>query len=176
MFVSSKYEREHMKRYKNLYQEIYNVDHIIECFNEVCKNTNNKKKVEEFRQYKAIYISRIYHELKNKTYEIGKFHIFYIYEPKKRRIVSLNMVDKVVNHLVSRYILNPSILPCLIDSNCASRSGMGTSYALKLYFHYRKIMDSKYKNYYILKCDVKNYFGSINKEILKEKIKRRIKD
>lgn len=142
----------------------------------MCKNTKNKKNVEEFKEYKTIYISRIYNELKSKTYEVGKFNIFYIYEPKKRRIVSLNMYDKVINHLVSRYILNPSLTPCLIDSNCASREDKGTSYALNLYFKYRNIMNNKHNNYYILKCDIKSYFASIDKDILKSKIKRRIKD
>ena len=165
-----------MKRYNNLYQNIYNVDNIIKCFNEVCKNTKNKEKVEFFKQYKSIIVSRIYNELKNKTYKVDKFNIFYIYEPKMRRIVSLNMYDKVVNHLVSRYILNPSLLPCLIDSNCASRENKGTLYALDLYYKYRNILKMNYKNYYILKCDIKSYFSSIDIKKLKNKINRRIKD
>lgn len=165
-----------MKRYNNLYSNIYNINNIISCFNEVCKNTKNKKKVEEFKEYKSIYISRIYNELKSKTYKVGKFNIFYIYEPKKRRIVSLNMYDKVINHLVSRYILNIALTSCLIDSNCASREGKGTAYALNLYFKYRNIMNRKYNSYYILKCDIKSYFASIDKDILKSKIRKRIKE
>lgn len=97
------------------------------------KNTKNKKKVEQFKNYKAIYISRCYHELKNRKYEMGNFHIFYIYDPKERRIIYQNMYDKLVNHLVSRYILYPAIIPCLIDSNCASRPNKGVKYALDLY-------------------------------------------
>lgn len=165
-----------MKRKNNLYKDIYKFENIMYCFNEVCKNTKNKKKVEEFKNYKAIYISRCYQELKNKKYEMGKFHIFYIYDPKERRIVSQNMYDKLVNHLVSRYILYPAIIPCLIDSNCASRPKKGVKYALDLYFKYRKILDNKNKNYYILKCDIKSYFASIDIEILKDKIKKRIKE
>ena len=86
------------------------------------------------------------------------------------------MYDKTINHLVSRYILYPAIIPCLVDANCASRPNKCTSYALKLYQKYKNIMDYKYNNYYILKCDIKNYFGSIDLNILKNKIKRRIKD
>ena len=143
-----------MKRYHHLYENIYNVNNIIACFNEVCKNTNNKEKKEKFKIYKCIYIYRIYNDLKNKTYHTHPFHEFYIYDPKKRRIISQDMYDKVINHLVSRYILYPAILPCLIDSNCASRPNKGTSYALKLYKKYNKMMNIKYSNYYILKCDI----------------------
>ena len=165
-----------MKRYHHLYENIYNINNIIACFNEVCKNTNNKEKKEKFKSYKCIYIYRIYNDLKNRIYHTHPFHEFYIYDPKKRRIISQDMYDKVINHLVSRYILYPAIIPCLIDSNCASRPNKGTSYALKLYKKYNKIMNTKYSNYYILKCDIKNYFGSIDLNILKNKIKRRIKD
>ena len=165
-----------MKRKNNLYKDIYKFENILYCFNEVCKNTKNKRKVEEFKSYKSIYISRCYNELKNKKYEMGKFHIFYIKDPKERRIVSLNMYDKLINHLVSKYILYPSIIPCLIDSNCASRPNKGVKYALDLYYKYRRILDKKNKDYYILKCDIKSYFSSINIDILKRKIKTRIKD
>ena len=96
---------------------------------------------------------------------------------KKRRIVSQEMDDKLVNHLVSRYILYPTIMPCLMDSNCASRPNKGTSYALNLYYKFRYTLYNKYKdNYYILKCDIKGYFDNINIDILKDKIKKRIKD
>ena len=125
-----------------MYKDIYKFENILYCFNEVCKNTKNKRKVEEFKSYKSIYISRCYNELKNKKYEMGKFHIFYIKDPKERRIVSLNMYDKLINHLVSKYILYPSIIPCLIDSNCASRPNKGVKYALDLYYKYRRILDS----------------------------------
>lgn len=144
------------------------------CFNEVCRNTKNKNKVNEFKSLKSIYITRVYKCLKNKTYTPGNFNVFYIYEPKKRRIVSQNMFDKLVNHLVSRYILYPSLLPCLVDENCASRPNKGTKYALKLYYKYRNIL--KNSNYYILKCDIKSYFASIDINILKYKIRNKIKD
>lgn len=146
------------------------------CFDEICRNTKNKNKVNEFKSFKSIYITRVYKDLKNKTYKVGKFTVFYIYDPKKRRIVSQNMYDKLVNHLVSRYILYSSLIPCLIDSNCASREGKGTKYALDLYYKYRKILDYKYDSYYLLKCDIKSYFSSINIDILKNKLKRKIKD
>ena len=70
-----------MKRKNNLYQEICKIENIITVFNEVCKNTNNSKKIQNYKQYKSIYISRIYNVLNNKKYEVGKYNIFTIYEP-----------------------------------------------------------------------------------------------
>ena len=155
-----------MKRKGNLYKNIYNFDNIIKAYNEVCKNTKNKRKVAIFHSYKCMYISRIYEILKNRKYKVGTYNVFTIYEPKERRIVSQNMQDKVVNHLVARYILYPALLPCLIDSNVASRKNMGTNKGL-LYFKdfYRK-SKIKYKNFYILKCDISKFFASINHSVL----------
>ena len=39
-----------------------------------------------------------------------------------------------------------------------------------------RIMKRKYENYYILKCDISKFFASINHDILKKKLLRRIKD
>lgn len=165
-----------MKRKNNLYQEICKMENIISAFDEVCKNVKNKNKVQNYKQYKCIYISRIYNILNSKTYEVGKYNVFTIYDPKQRRIVSQNLQDKVINHLVARHILYPSIMPCLIDQNVASRKGMGTHKGLEYAKEYNRKCKIKYKDYYILKCDVSKFFASIDKEILKEKLKRKIKD
>lgn len=165
-----------MKRKNNLYQEICKMENIISAFDEVCKNVKNKSKVQNYKQYKCIYISRIYNILNSKTYEVGKYNVFTIYDPKQRRIVSQNIQDKVINHLVARHILYPSIMPCLIDQNVASRKGMGTHKGLEYAKEYNRKCKIKYKEYYILKCDISKFFASIDKEILKEKLKRKIKD
>lgn len=165
-----------MKRKGNLYQNLYKFENIQSAFNEVCKNTKNKKKVARFKEYKCIYISRIYDILQTKTYKPGPYNVFTIYEPKKRRIISQNMQDKVINHLVARHILYPALLPCLLDVNVASRKGLGTSEGIRLAMNFHKICKVKYKTYYILKCDISKFFASINHDILKEKLKRRIKD
>ncbi len=165
-----------MKRKGNLYQEIYKFENIVNAFNEVCRNTKNKKKVAKFKEYKCIYVSRIYNILKTKSYKPGPYNVFTIYEPKERRIVSQSMQDKVINHLVARHILYPAILPCLLDVNVASRKGLGTSEGIRLAMNFHRICKVKYKTYYILKCDISKFFASINHDILKEKLKRRIKD
>ncbi len=165
-----------MKRLNNLYPNIYKFENILDAYDEVCRNTKNKRKVRNYREYKCIYISRIYNTLVSKSYVVGPYNIFTIYEPKERRIVSQNMHDKVINHLVSRFILYPAILPCLIDGNVASRKGMGTKKGLELATKFHNICKMKYKKYYILKCDISKFFASIDHDILKSKLKRRIKD
>ena len=165
-----------MKRYSNLYQNICEVKNIEQAFKEVRKNTRNERRVYNMKQYKAYYISEVYQMLCNHNYTVGKYHKFIIYEPKERVIVSQDIPDKIVNHLVSRYILYPAILPCLIDTNVASRKGLGTSAGLRIANEYRRQCKVKYGTYYILKCDVSKFFFSIDHDILKAKIEKRIKD
>lgn len=165
-----------MKRTNNLYNNICEYSNIVDAYNEVCRNTKNKKRVAILKQYKSIYISRISTILKNKQYVVGPYNKFIIYEPKKREIVSQNSQDKIINHLVARHILYPAILPCLLDINVASRKNLGTSEGLRLVNKFHRNCKIKYGKYYILKFDISKFFASIDHDILKKKIIRRIKD
>ena len=165
-----------MKRFNNLYDNMCKLENIEKVFKEICRNTKNKSKVYRFREYKCLNITRIYDVLKERKYVPGPYNRFIIYEPKERHIVSQGMLDKAVNHLVARYILMPSIAKCLIDSNVASRLNKGTSAGLKIYREYVRKCNVKYKEYYVLKCDISKFFYNIDHDILKEKLRKKIKD
>ena len=72
--------------------------------------------------------------------------------------------------------LYPAVLPCLLNVNVASRKDMGTKKGLQLMNKFIRNCKIQYKKYYILKCDISKFFSSINHDILKEKILKRIKD
>lgn len=165
-----------MKRKNNLYQDLYKLENIEEAFREICQNTKNKEKVAYFKEYKCLYLSRIYELLEQRKYKVGPYNIFYIYEPKKRRVVSQKLVDKVINHLVSKHILIPSIMPCLIDTNVASRKDMGCKAGIEFARKFHRKFSINYNTYCILKIDIHNFFGSINHDILKAKLRKKIKD
>ena len=48
-----------MKRKNNLYNNICKIDNIISAYNEVAKNTKNKRRVANLKDYKSLYIQRI---------------------------------------------------------------------------------------------------------------------
>ena len=91
-------------------------------------------------------------------------------------IVSQKMIDKIINHLIAREILYPAVLPRLLDCNVASRKGLGTAKALKYRRDYDNYYKMRYGKYYILKADVSKFFQNIDHEILKEKLRKVIKD
>ena len=165
-----------MKRKNNLYDNIYKIENIMQAFDEVCRNMKNKKKVNAYKEYKCIYIYRINNDLKNRTYKVGPYNEFTIYEPKERKIVSQGIYDKIINHLVARYILMPALIPKLIKQNVASREKLGTKAGLWYHYRYINICKTKHRTFYILKFDISKFFASINHDILKQKIERYIKD
>ena len=176
MTLLNYYEDMLMKRVNNIYYKLYNFDNLFKVFDIVCKKTKNKRKVNLFIDNKVSIITKAYNDLVNNTYIPGKYKEFYIYEPKKRLIIETSMYDKYINHLVSEIILKETILSCLIDSNVASRKNKGTKYGLYLYYQYLSYYKRKYKEFYILKIDIKGFFSNINHHILIDKLKRKIKD
>ena len=165
-----------MKRLGHLYETMLDMNNIMSCYKEVMRNTHNKKAVARYEDFKAANLNKIYTILKEKKYKVKKYNIFTIHEPKTRVIVSLGLTDKIINHLVTRCILMPALIKALIDQNVATRPGKGTSAGIKLYKKYRQSCNYKYDKYYILKGDITKYFHSINHDIVKDQLRRRIKD
>lgn len=66
-----------MKRKGNLYENIYKLENIMSAYDEVCRNTKSKRKVERFKQYRCINITRIYNILKNREYKVRTIYSFY---------------------------------------------------------------------------------------------------
>ncbi|MDD4375322.1 MAG: RNA-directed DNA polymerase [Clostridia bacterium] len=165
-----------MKRKSFLYKNTYDIKNIMEVYDEVCRNTKNKNRVNTYKEYKCANISKIYNTLLNREYRVGPYNKFIIFEPKERLIVSQNMFDKIVNHLVARQILMPALFPSLISENVASRKDMGVKAGIKYLFKFDRICKIKYKNYYILKCDISKFFASIDHYILKCKLEKKIKE
>lgn len=166
-----------MKRYNNIYKIITNVAVIMDMYdNTISKNTKNKSKIEMFDRF---YIRNIFHIKKlldTHKYIPGKYNIFLVREPKLRIIMSQEIPDKIVNHLVAKYFLSNLFDKTLILENCATRIGMGTHYALRIFKNYYNQYKNKYEKFYILKFDISKYFYNIDHNVAKEIIKNKIKD
>ena len=164
-----------MKRKNNLYNRITDIRNIISMYNTRVKiNTKNKIKIEKFDEYYVSNITLVKNILDSKNYKPGKYNIFIIKEPKVRLIMSLNIIDKIINHLVCEYLLVDIFDNGLIDTNVATRVNKGTHY------EYKKLVKYLNKNIsnklYILKFDISKYFFNINHDIVKKIIRTKIKD
>lgn len=166
-----------MKRVNNLYNKICDIKVIMDMYDKTIKlNTKNKKKIQKFENYYSCNIAKIKEILISKKYAPGKYNIFLIHEPKLRIIMSQEIEDKVINHLVAKYFLIDVFDKSMSDRNCATRIGKGTHYALKLFKKDYNYYLNKYGKFYILKLDISKYFYNLDHEIIKELIRKKIKD
>lgn len=165
------------KNKENLYSNTYKIENIEKAYFSVIKNTKNYNLKMKLIKNKAYYIGKTYEILKNKEYIPGKKYKFYVNESGKRRMIfAQKPIDKIINKIVSLEILYKKIVPSLIDQNVASRPYLGTKVGKKYFYKYISDANYKWKNFYILKFDIHKFFESIDHNILKEKLKKKIKD
>lgn len=158
------------------YDDLFSIDKLKDVYYTIRRNTRHKEKILKFELFLASNLMHVQNILKSKNYQHGKYHIFLITSPKCRVIMSESMSDKIINHLVSKYVLFPLIEPRLIDTNVATRKDKGTNAAM---FYLKKYIHSIKENcnkIYILKCDISKYFYSIDHELLKKKIHDIVED
>lgn len=108
-------------------------------------------------------------QLENQTYTIDGYNEFKVYEPKERIIKSCSFKEKVVQHCLCDEILLPRLKTIFIECNSAGQIGKGTLHCMN---NLKAHMESFYKEYeldgWILKCDIKKFFYSIDHEVLKD--------
>lgn len=156
------------------YDVLLDYNKICHVYYKICISTKHKEKLTRFELYKFSYFMNLYSLLKNETYVHDKYNIFLVKYPKYRIIMSENLCDKVVNHLLSIYVLLPVIEPKLIDMNVATRKGKGLEKGL--FFVKKYLHKIKNKKYYVLKCDIHKYFYNIDHQILIEMLSNVISD
>ena len=166
-----------MKRVGNLYNCINNINVIMNMYDRVISvNTKNKSKIEKFNDYYSCNIINIKNIINSNDYKPNRYNIFFIREPKLRIIMSQNITDKVINHLVAKYFLIDIFEKSFIDTNVATRVNRGTHYGIRKVKKYLNEIKYKNENFYYLKFDISKYFYNIDHEIAKNLIRNKIKD
>ena len=112
-------------------------------------------------------------KLLNRTYAPSNFETFFVYEPKKRLVQAPAFVDKVVLHAATDNVLYDAITHSFIRDNHASQKGKGTHDGL---MRLKQHMAEYYRRTgsadgWVLKCDVRKFFASIDHNILKAKLR-----
>lgn len=121
---------------------------------------------DEFMINEAANVAKLWKELNDGTYEIGYSTAFVVTRPKLREVFAADFRDRIAHHYVINRTINLFESHFIEDSyNC--RKGKGTTYAIKrIDEQIRQISNNFTTDCWILKCDIKNFFMSINKNIL----------
>jgi RNA-directed DNA polymerase len=122
-----------------------------------------------FELYLADNLLNLQVELEQQTYQPGKYHSFYIHEPKKRLISAAPFRDRVVHHALCQ-LITPYFERKFLPDSYANRVGKGTHRALDRCQQFAR----RYK--YVLQCDVKQFFPSIDHALLRAELQKYLPD
>lgn len=164
------------KRINYIFKENISFTKLLEAHNKCKKNKRFKKQVIEFEMKLESNLIQIGKELLNDTYTFSEYFEFTIYEPKERKIKTLNYRDRVVQTWYVENFLKPYFKPNFINDSYACIEEKGTHKAVEETQIYLQKADRTYKEVWILKCDIKKFFFNIDREILFNVLKRKIKD
>jgi len=160
-----------MKTHKNLFGRICDLENLYKAYLKARKGKNDMAEVLEFTYYLEQKLINLQGQLIDGTYNMGKYRNFKVYEPKERLISALPFRDRVVHHAIHN-LIEPIFDKIFICDTYACRKGKGTHKGVeKLQGLLRK-----QKNRYALKCDISKYFQSVDHDVLKSIIRRKISD
>ena len=118
----------------------------------------------------------LHHDLANGVYQHGGYHHFKIADPKPRDIHKANVRDRLVHHALYRK-LYPFFDRAFIADSYSCRLGKGTHKAMNRFLTFaRQVSLNDTRTCWVLKCDVRKFFASIDHEILIDILRTRIPD
>jgi len=165
-----------MKIYKNVFDKIISPENLFLAWDNFRVGKTKKKDVQMFEWKLEQNIFQLHRELRRRTYRHGSYASFYIRDPKQRHIHKAEVRDRILHHAVFT-ILNPIFEETFISNSFSCRIGKGTH---KGFMVLEKMIRNETHNYsndcYILKCDVKKFFDTVDHGILMSILKKRIKD
>ncbi|CAN5115776.1 hypothetical protein BH11PAT3_BH11PAT3_2730 [soil metagenome] len=119
---------------------------------------------------------RLHEALRTKGYEHSAYLAFNISDPKPRNIHKASVKDRLVHYAIYR-ILYPYFDKRFIHDSYSCRIGKGTHKAIrqfKKYFY--KVSKNNTRTCWVLKCDVRKFFASIDHTMLVRILEWHIKD
>ena len=158
-----------MKTHNRFFQKICSFENFLSAARKAQRGKRFQDQVSAFNFHLERELYRLQAELQTQTYRPGPYYEFHIYEPKLRKISAAPYRDRVVHHALCN-VIEPIFDPTFIFDTYACRKGKGTHKAVDRFTEFSR------KNTYVLKCDIKKYFPSIDHEILKTRLRRKIRD
>ncbi|MFH0779227.1 MAG: reverse transcriptase/maturase family protein [Parcubacteria group bacterium] len=149
---------------------------MLVSWREFLRGKRNRKDVAAFFVNFSDNILSLREELKTKEYRHGGYQAFKINDPKPRDIHKAGVRDRLVHHAICR-ILYPFFDRTFIFDSYSCRLGKGTHKALNRFGRFiRSVGENNTRTCWILKCDIRKFFASIDHAILKKILKKRIND
>lgn len=163
------------KRYNNLYEKIINIDNIKLAHKFARKDKSFYTAVKRTDENLDVRVQQIQKMLKNHTYKVSKYRVSVLKDKRKERILYKlpYFPDRIIQWAIMLQ-LEPIFKEVFTDFTCASVPDRGIHYASKKLDKF--LNNDPEGTKYCLKIDIKKFYPSINHEILKKMLRKKIKD
>lgn len=159
-----------------MYESIISLENLFDAWQEFFRGKRRRKDIQEFSENLSSNIYNLHLDLKKKTYHHGSYHAFNISDPKPRNIHKATVRDRLVHHAIYR-VLYPNFDKRFISDSYSCRLNKGTHKAIKQFQRYFwKVSQNNTKQCFILKCDIKKFFASIDHSLLRHIVTKYIYD
>ena len=170
-----------MKRHGDLFYKITDLDNILQAFEKVTQGKKNYREVKRIQPKVIEFAYKIKEMLENHTYTIKpeNYTRKVINEgshsgtKKERELFKLRLYPHRWIHWCIMLVVRDIFLKhyCYHSCACIPNGGIKRAHALTV-----KYLKDKENTKYCLKIDIKKFYPSINKEILKQKLRKKFKD
>lgn len=148
------------------YDRIISTNNLLAAWQEFRRGKRKKKDVQHFELNLTDNILLLHYDLATKNYWHGPYKGFYVSDPKPRHIHKASVRDRVVHHAIYRQ-LYPFFDKTFISESFSCRNNKGTHRAMQRFRQFAwKASKNHTRTCWVLKCDVKKFFASINQAIL----------
>ena len=133
----------------------------------------NKRKTANALEFEVDYeekLIRLWKEVNDGSYRIGRSIAFIVEKPVKREIFAGDFRDRVIHHLIINKFIHLFEKDFIYDSY-SCRKGRGTLFGVKRLDRFIRACSANYtRDCYILKMDIQGFFMSIRRDILFDKL------
>lgn len=153
-------------RLTHKFEDIINLENLLEAWQEFLLGKRKRKDVQEFRTKLMDNILDLHHDLVYHKYEHGGYKAFKVYDPKTRNIHKATVRDRLLHHAIYRQ-LYPFFDRTFIFDSYSCRLEKGTHKAITRFNQlFLKVSKNNMKTCWVLKGDIRKFFASIDHKIL----------
>lgn len=163
-----------MKRFGNLYPQIYDLTNIELAHQNARKGKKHYSEVRKVDAEPEKHFKMIQVMLRDKTFRNSEYEVFKRIEGgKEREIFKLPYFpDRIIHHCILQ-VAGSIWTRGLITDTYACVKGRGIHKGVR---RVKATLRDKENTTYCLKCDVRKFYPSVNHDVLKQIIRRKIKD
>jgi retron-type reverse transcriptase len=152
-----------VKSWSNLYPRICSLENLYTASRKARKRKTRKEDVERFELHRERFLHRLREELLSARWQPSPYRRFQIHDPKTRTISAAPYRDRVVHHSLCN-VIGPVIERRFVFDSYSCRVGKGTEAGRERCRRFT----NRYR--YVLKCDIRKYFESVDHAILYDKL------